>query len=270
MKAQKDVTCQECLWSILASSNELCFLTMCCPQAEGGVSSALLSAGEATPGGQSASTGLPREKRNGCTGQHLVMGHTDDDGASLLQPKAESWAWPRGGSGGVSSIRVSAWRDSAKKMEPGSFLWCPQEGQSQWAHTGTQEALWLLMDGSVCHQKALPLWAGPSPGTGCPGRLWGLHPCRYQKSSGHGVGRLAVDGPAWAWGLDEMIFSASSQHQPPCRFCDSMILWFFDTIFMQNHPLLWRKYSNQIWVTWNTSLKKIAWITKDKYLKEGY
>lgn len=33
-------------------------------------------------------------------------------------------------------------------------------------------------------------------GTGCPEKLWGFHPCRYQKSSGRGVGKLAEDGPA--------------------------------------------------------------------------
>lgn len=69
-------------------------LTTCCLQVEGGVSSALLSTGKARAGVQSASPGLPREKRKGCTGQHLVMGHTDDDGASLLQQKAESELGP--------------------------------------------------------------------------------------------------------------------------------------------------------------------------------
>lgn len=150
--------------------------------------------------------------------------------------------------GGVSLIWITAWREGAKKLEPDSFLWCPQAGQSPWTHTATHKTL-------SAHQKTLPLWAGLSPGIGCPGRLWCLHRCRYPKLSGRGLGKLAV-GSAWAWGLDEMIFSASLQHQPPCWFCDSMILWFYDTVFMQNHPPLWRKYSNQIWVTWNASFKK--------------
>ena len=56
--------------------------------------------------------------------------------------------------------------------------------------------------------------------TGCPERLWSLHPQRQSNPPGHGPGHPALDGTSWARGLDQIASRGTFQPQP---YCDSII-----------------------------------------------
>ena len=77
---------------------------------------------------------------------------------------------------GILSMYINTWREGAKRMEPGSFQWCPVTGLQA---MGTN---WNTGGSLQTSGNTFSLWGGPSTGTGCPGRLWSLHPWRYSKS----------------------------------------------------------------------------------------
>lgn len=124
-EAQKDVTYQKCLWSILASSSELCCVNNVLPAGwgRGFFCSAQHWWGQSWSAECQPWASQGKEKgmywTASCDGTHRWWWCISS------AAKGWEWAWPRGGSGGVSSTGVSAWRNGAKKMEPGSFLWHP-------------------------------------------------------------------------------------------------------------------------------------------------
>ena len=88
----------------------------------------------------------------------------------------DCWAWRREGSGGILSVYINTWRESAKKTEPGCFQWCPVTGEEA---VGTN---WNMRGFVLTSGNIFLLWGWPRTGTGCPERLWSLRPWRYSKT----------------------------------------------------------------------------------------
>ena len=66
---------------------------------------------------------------------------------------------------GISSTCRNTWREGAKRMEPGSFQWCPVTGpEATCTHWNTGDSLWTP-------GNTFLLWGWPSTCTGCSGRL---------------------------------------------------------------------------------------------------
>ena len=62
------------------------------------------------------------------------------------------------------------------RTEPGSFQWCPVTWpEAMGTNWNTGGSLWTS-------GNTFSLWGWWSTGTGCPGRLWSLHPWRYSKA----------------------------------------------------------------------------------------
>lgn len=59
----------------------------------------------------------------------------------------------------------------------------------------------------------LPCEGWPGTGTGCPGRLWALHPRDIQKKFGQRTGQLALGGPDKAVSLDKVAYGDVFQPQ---------------------------------------------------------
>ena len=111
--------------------------------------------------------------------------------------------------GGISSMYTNTWKEGAKRMEPGSFQWCPVTGQeAMGTHRHTGDSLWTLF---YCeHHWALAQVAQRGCGVSLLGDI--------QKPSGHGPGQLALGGPAWAGVLlDQMTSRGPSQPPPLCN-----------------------------------------------------
>lgn len=228
MKAQKDVTYQICLGSILASSNELC-----CRLREGPL---LCSA--------------------------LLRPHLECWVPALGFPAKEKWInWPPShertqrwwwcisstAAGwelslaqrrlGGYLIYMGKWLEGGAKMEPGSFLWCPINGhtlkrrrpclyirkhchcEQDWALAQAVQGGWEFLQ----YSKVIWLWSWE---TGCRGSCLSM-----------GIG----------WDDLQCFLTTSTT----LWFRDSVILWYS---FYAKSPL-WRKYSNRIWVIWNIFLK---------------
>jgi len=70
-------------------------------------------------------------------------------------------------------MRINATKYCVKEMEPGSFQCCPVTGpEATGTNWNTGRSLWVL--GNIFSLRG---WH--STGTGCPERLWSIHPWRY-------------------------------------------------------------------------------------------
>ena len=129
---------------------------------------------------------------------------------------------------GISSVYINTSREGAKRTELGSFQWCPVTGpEIMSASWKTGSYLWTS-------EKPFSLWEWRSTGTGCPGRLWSLHPWWCSKAAAHGPGQHA-----WG-GLSRGIGAGDLQRSLPT----STMLWFYDlwsfgdTVSLHQHLLL--------------------------------
>jgi len=68
-------------------------------------------------------------------------------------------------------------RGGVKRMGPDSFQWCPVTGR------GVMGTNWSRGSSTWRWGRNSLLWEWRSPGTGCPGRLWGLLLWRYSRPS---------------------------------------------------------------------------------------
>ena len=77
-------------------------------------------------------------------------------------------AWRRKGSGGILSAYINTWREGTKKMEPGSFQWCPHGRTRGNRHNwNTGGSVWTS-------GNTVLLWGWLSTRAGCPERLRSL------------------------------------------------------------------------------------------------
>lgn len=68
-------------------------------------------------------------------------------------------------------MHINIQREGAKRMERDPFQWCP---------VMDEEVMGANWHNRPCVNARKQVW--PSTGTGCPGRLWSLHPWRYWKT----------------------------------------------------------------------------------------
>ena len=109
-------------------------------------------------------------------------------------------------------------------MGPDSSQWCPATGQGA---TGTH---WTIGSSTWTWRRTSSLWGWWSTGIGCPEGLWILLLWRYSR-------------PAWMWSCAVCsrwpFFGGRVGLDDPQRslltptilwFCDSVIVWFYDSV----------------------------------------
>ena len=125
----------------------------------------------------------------------------------------------------ILSASINSWRGGVKKMEPGSFQWCPAPGpEAVCTNWGTGGSLWTPGSSSV-------LCSWRSTGTGCPEAV-GSPPWRYAKAAWMWAWHPAVGAPAGtgvgSWTQRALPTSAI------LSFCNSVII----------HPASYPSYSS--------------------------
>ena len=121
---------------------------------------------------------------------------------------------------------TNTWRVGVKRMGPSSFQWCPVTGQ------GAMGTSWSIGSSVWTWGRISSLWGWRSTGTGCPGRLWSLLLWRCSRPAWTRSCAACCGWPCFGRGLDWVTHRGPFQPPP---FCDSVILWFCDSMLTQPH-----------------------------------